>query len=248
MLDSDGGSVLGTIALGRIIRRLDMITTIGKTTPLPPTAQGERRATLRPRPIANPCAPSCCSPARAATCRRRRRCWSTRSGSARSARRRSNSSYSAEELNIVQRDIGRLAQYTIEMGGGDRAAGDRLAGSAMGAAVSRSPPKRSSACGSIRSMRCSTRRRRDVLDPAGGTLATVGHRGSCAAIELDAWFGRNRPRCCRSLAALPQQPRTPRARSAILLRSLGERDFTPPPRHSAAWPRSGRSRPPPRRR
>jgi hypothetical protein len=28
------------------------------------------------------------------------------------------SSYSAEELNIVQRDIGRLAQYTIEMGGG----------------------------------------------------------------------------------------------------------------------------------
>jgi hypothetical protein len=28
------------------------------------------------------------------------------------------SNYSAEELNIVQRDIGRLAQYTIEMGGG----------------------------------------------------------------------------------------------------------------------------------
>ena len=27
------------------------------------------------------------------------------------------SSYSAEELNVVQRDIGRLAQYTIEMGG-----------------------------------------------------------------------------------------------------------------------------------
>ena len=27
------------------------------------------------------------------------------------------SNYSAEELNIVQRDIGRLVQYTIEMGG-----------------------------------------------------------------------------------------------------------------------------------
>ena len=26
-------------------------------------------------------------------------------------------SYSAEELNVVQRDIGRLAQYTVEMGG-----------------------------------------------------------------------------------------------------------------------------------
>ena len=31
---------------------------------------------------------------------------------------RSNSNYSAEELNVVQRDIGRLAQYTVEMGGG----------------------------------------------------------------------------------------------------------------------------------
>jgi hypothetical protein len=29
-----------------------------------------------------------------------------------------DSSYSAEELNLVQRDIGRLAQYTVEMGGG----------------------------------------------------------------------------------------------------------------------------------
>ena len=28
------------------------------------------------------------------------------------------SNYSAEELNVVQRDIGRLAQYTVEMGGG----------------------------------------------------------------------------------------------------------------------------------
>src|SRR5262249_58351225 len=30
VLDSDGGSVLGTLALGRAIRGLDMITTIGK--------------------------------------------------------------------------------------------------------------------------------------------------------------------------------------------------------------------------
>jgi hypothetical protein len=29
-----------------------------------------------------------------------------------------DSSYSAEELNVVQRDLGRLAQYTMEMGGG----------------------------------------------------------------------------------------------------------------------------------
>ena len=35
VLDSDGGSVLGTLALGRAIRSLGMITTIGKTTSLP---------------------------------------------------------------------------------------------------------------------------------------------------------------------------------------------------------------------
>ncbi len=79
--------------------------------------RSSRQADAR-MPAANPCAPSCCSRARAATCRRRRMCWCTRSGSARSARTRSTSSYSAEELNLVQRDIGRLAQYTIEMGGG----------------------------------------------------------------------------------------------------------------------------------
>src|SRR5262245_43938599 len=35
VLDSDGGSVLGTLALGRTIRGLDMITTIGRTKTLP---------------------------------------------------------------------------------------------------------------------------------------------------------------------------------------------------------------------
>src|SRR5213083_1037044 len=47
-LDSDGGSVLGTLALGRAIRSLGMITTIGKTTALPPSRAGERRARLSP--------------------------------------------------------------------------------------------------------------------------------------------------------------------------------------------------------
>src|SRR5215467_15699828 len=37
VLDSDGGSVLGTLALGRAIRNLGMITTIGRTTLLPRT-------------------------------------------------------------------------------------------------------------------------------------------------------------------------------------------------------------------
>src|SRR5215475_16065168 len=46
VLDSDGGSVLGTLALGRTIRSLGMITTIGRTTLMPRTGNGERRAAL----------------------------------------------------------------------------------------------------------------------------------------------------------------------------------------------------------
>ena len=48
VLDSDGGSVLGTLTLGRTIRRLDMVTTVGRTTALPPAADGTRYATLSP--------------------------------------------------------------------------------------------------------------------------------------------------------------------------------------------------------
>src|ERR1700731_2298720 len=48
VLDSDGGSVLGTLALGRMIRSQDMITTIGKSTTLPASGNRERSATLSP--------------------------------------------------------------------------------------------------------------------------------------------------------------------------------------------------------
>src|SRR5262245_17855658 len=46
VLDSDGGSVLGTLALGRAIRSLGMITTIGKTTVLPAAGDGDRRTEM----------------------------------------------------------------------------------------------------------------------------------------------------------------------------------------------------------
>jgi hypothetical protein len=118
VLDSDGGSVLGTIALGRLIRRFEMITTVGKTTPLPPTAQGDQRARLAPDANCE----SMCAFVLLAGSRRYvppqahvlvHQIWL--------GKKRKNaldSSYTAEELNLVQRDIGRLAQYTIEMGGG----------------------------------------------------------------------------------------------------------------------------------
>jgi hypothetical protein len=117
VLDSDGGSVLGTLALGRTIRSLNMVTTVGKTTPLPPSADGDHRALLSP----NGNCESMCAFLLLAGSRRYvppqahvlvHQIWL---GKKRKQAQRLN--YSAEEFSIVQRDIGRLAQYTIEMGG-----------------------------------------------------------------------------------------------------------------------------------
>jgi hypothetical protein len=116
-LDSDGGSVLGTLALGRTIRSLGMITTIGKTVVLPPVANGDRRAMLSPKGNCE----SMCAFLLLAGARRYvppeaqvlvHQIWLGKK-----RKQALESSYSAEELNVVQRDIGRLAQYTIEMGG-----------------------------------------------------------------------------------------------------------------------------------
>ena len=118
VLDSDGGSVLGTIALGRIVRSFDMITTIGKTAALPPAGDGDRRAMLSP----NGNCESMCAFLLLAGSRRyvppEARVLVHQIWLGKKRKQALESSYSAEELNIVQRDIGRLAQYTIEMGGG----------------------------------------------------------------------------------------------------------------------------------
>ena len=48
-LYSDGGSVLGALALGRAIRKLGMTTTVGKTIDLNATDNGRKRGKLQPR-------------------------------------------------------------------------------------------------------------------------------------------------------------------------------------------------------
>jgi hypothetical protein len=118
VLDSDGGSVLGTLALGRAIRALDMITTIGKTVPLPAAADSDRRATLAPN---GNCESMCAFLLLAGSHRYvppQARVLVHQIWLGKKRKQALESSYSAEELNVVQRDIGRLAQYTIEMGGG----------------------------------------------------------------------------------------------------------------------------------
>ncbi len=113
-LDSEGGSVLGAMALGRLIRRLDMTTTIGKTSELPGK---DGRATLSPRAD---CESMCAFVLLAGTQRvvppearvRVHQIWlGDRRDDAAAA------TYSAEDLVLVQRDIGRLVEYTNEMGG-----------------------------------------------------------------------------------------------------------------------------------
>src|SRR5713226_851233 len=117
VLDSDGGSVLGTLALGRMIRGLDMITTIGKSTTLPASGSRERSATLSPN---GTCESMCAFLLLAGSHRYvppEARVLVHQIWLGKKRKQALESSYSAEELNVVQRDIGRLAQYTIEMGG-----------------------------------------------------------------------------------------------------------------------------------
>src|SRR5204862_4999131 len=72
VLDSDGGSVLGTLALGRAIRSLGMITTIGKTTVLRRLGKASRGRRYRPVVAGRLCWGSHFLPGRAASCPRGR--------------------------------------------------------------------------------------------------------------------------------------------------------------------------------
>lgn len=117
-LDSDGGSVLGALALGRSIRKLGMITTVGRTVDLGASENGRKRAKLLPRAFCE----SMCAFVLLAGVERQvpaearvmvHQIWL---GDRRDDPTAAN--YSAEDLVVVQRDIGRLAQYTVEMGGG----------------------------------------------------------------------------------------------------------------------------------
>jgi hypothetical protein len=120
VLDSSGGSVNDSIALGRRWRRLGALTTVG-TSVQTHTAQGDR-ASIAPEAY---CESMCVFlllsgktryvPAAAHV--RVHQIWmGDRADDARAA------SYTAQDMMIVERDIGRLAKYTFDMGG----AGDLL--------------------------------------------------------------------------------------------------------------------------
>lgn len=116
VLDSDGGSVHGAIALGRQIRKLGLDTTVGRTVAIDEAGQGLPRAKLSPRAD---CESMCAFVLLAGVHRvvppqarvMVHQIWL--------GDRREDptaATYSAEDLVLVQRDIGKLAQYTTEMG------------------------------------------------------------------------------------------------------------------------------------
>jgi hypothetical protein len=117
VLDSDGGSVHGAIALGRNIRRLGLDTTVGRVIDLNAADQDTPRGKFSP--IAD-CESMCgfvllggvhrTVPAEARVMVHQIWLGDRRDDP-------TAASYSAEDLVLVQRDIGRLAQYTIDMGG-----------------------------------------------------------------------------------------------------------------------------------
>ncbi len=121
VLDSSGGSVNDAITLGRRFRGLGMMTTVGASV-VKHSPQGDR-ATVQPAAF---CESMCVYLLLSGTTRyvppeahvRVHQIWmGDRADDAKAA------SYTAQDLTIVERDIGRLAKYTFDMGG----AGDLLA-------------------------------------------------------------------------------------------------------------------------
>jgi hypothetical protein len=117
VLDSEGGSVVAGLALGRAIRRFDMTTTVGKTIVLP-SEDGKARARFSPD---TSCESMCAFVLLGGTRRyvppqARVLVHMIWLGDKRDRAR--EASYTAEELGLVQQDIGSIARYTVEMGGG----------------------------------------------------------------------------------------------------------------------------------
>ncbi len=116
VLDSSGGSVNDAIALGRRWRQLGLLTTVGATL----ETRTPHGVSARIAPDAS-CESMCVFLLLSGRARyvpegarvRVHQIWmGDRADDARAA------SYSAEDLMIIERDIGRLAKYTFDMGGG----------------------------------------------------------------------------------------------------------------------------------
>jgi hypothetical protein len=117
VLDSEGGAVVETLEFGRTLRRLGITTSVGKTLTAA-VADGGLKTTLSG---AASCESMCVFlllggerryvPAEAHVLIHQ--IWLTKK-----SKGAEKASYTADDLVVVERDIGRLARYTVEMGGG----------------------------------------------------------------------------------------------------------------------------------
>ncbi len=210
VLDSSGGSVNDSIALGRRWRNLGALTTVG-TSVQSRTAQGDR-ASVAPEAY---CESMCVFLLLSGKTRyvpeaahvRVHQIWmGDRADDARAA------SYTAQDLMIVERDIGRLAKYTFDMGG----TGDLLVAVAERAAVGRSArivpgriaadQSRDHGCG-CRSAASGYRRnaggRGDAQAGAGSLCQRNGQRRETAGCGVEADRPRPPRRWRRPAASLP---------------------------------------------
>ncbi len=117
VLDSSGGSVNDAITMGRRWRKLGLRTTVGITVDLQ-SSSGVMKPAVVPQAYCEiHVRVSCCWRARPAMwpknpCVRVHQIWmGDRADDPKAA------SYTANDLMIVERDIGRLAKYTFDMGG-----------------------------------------------------------------------------------------------------------------------------------
>jgi hypothetical protein len=117
VLDSEGGSVLDTIAFGRALRRLNITTTVGKTV-IAAAADGSTATVLSPAAACE----SMCAFVLLGGVRRyvapEARILVHQIWLSKKREHSETASYTAHEIVAVERDIGSLARYTIEMGGG----------------------------------------------------------------------------------------------------------------------------------
>jgi hypothetical protein len=117
VLDSEGGSVVDTIKLGRALRALDVTTTVG-TTLIGAAADGGSTVKLSPAAACE----SMCAFVLLGGVRRyvppEARIFVHQIWLAKKRERPETASYTAGEIVLVERDIGSLARYTVEMGGG----------------------------------------------------------------------------------------------------------------------------------
>ena len=118
VLDSKGGSVLGAIALGRAIRAANLATTVGRVREQTARDGKVKRAWVWPRAECQSMCPFVLLggikryiPPEARVLVHQIWLGDRRDDAA-------AASYTAEDLVLVQRDIGRLVQFTLDMGGG----------------------------------------------------------------------------------------------------------------------------------